>query len=349
MRTRQTSTTGVRDTLGHDAGIPRRTERIDVTTLRAPRVGALVAATCGLGGAALSWSLVEARWYVLRQVEVPVLAPGQAQLRVLHLSDLHLTPRSTRLADWVRDLDGLDPHLVVSTGDSWTSAETLPVVERALEPHLARPGAFVFGSNDYQAPRLKNPLRYLRADPRDRPAGEVVALPWHDLRDRFTAAGWADLTNTRATLDVDGRRLAFVGTDDAHLNLDVMPQERTDTPDNRVPEVGPDVDLYLGVTHAPYRRVLDAFHADGVDLALAGHTHGGQLAVPGYGALTTNCDLDTHRAKGLHGWPGPRPDARGGAGSTWLHVSAGLGTSPYTPVRFACRPEATLLRLVAAP
>lgn len=305
-----------------------------------PSVRTLVATAAGLGGAALAWSLVEARWYALRQVQVPVLAPGQAELRVLHLSDLHLTPRSTWLADWVRDLDGLDPHLVVSTGDSWTHAEALPVVERALEPHLARPGVFVFGSNDYQGPRLKNPLRYLRADSRG-PSDDTVALPWHDLRDRFTTAGWTDLTNTRATLDVADRRLAFVGTDDAHLDRDVMP--------DRADAATDEVDLYLGVTHAPYRRVLDAFHADGVDLALAGHTHGGQLAVPGYGALTTNCDLDTRRAKGLHGWPGARPDARGGAGSMWLHVSAGLGTSPYTPVRFACRPEATLLRLVPAP
>ena len=107
------------------------------------------------------------------------------------------------------------------------------------------------------------------------------------------------------------------------------------------------VDLHLGITHAPYRRVLDAMHADDVDLAIAGHTHGGQLALPFWGALVTNCDLDTRRAKGLHGWPGPRPDQPGGAGSTWMHVSAGLGTSPYAPVRFACRPEATLLTLVA--
>lgn len=299
---------------------------------------ALLGTACGLGVAALAWSLVEARWYVLRQVQVPVLAPGQAELRVLHLSDLHLTPRSTRLADWVRDLDSLDPHLVVDTGDNWACAEALPLVEHALAPHLARPGVFVFGSNDYEGPRLKNPARYLRADSRG-PSDRSVSLPWHDLRDRFTAAGWTDLTNTRATLPVADRRIAFVGTDDAHLDLDVMPS-RAGT--------ATEVDLYVGVTHAPYRRVLDAFHADGVDLAVAGHTHGGQLAVPGYGALTTNCDLDTRRAKGLHGWPGARPDARGGAGSMWLHVSGGLGTSPYTPVRFACRPEATLLRLVPA-
>ncbi len=307
------------------------------TSTSAARGRALVGTTLGLGAAALAWSLVEARWYVLRQVQVPLLAPDQAELRVLHLSDMHLTPRSTRLADWVRDLDGLDPHLVVDTGDNWAYAEALPLVERALEPHLARPGVFVFGSNDYQGPLLKNPARYLRADSRG-PSDATFDLPWHQLRDRFTAAGWTDLTNARATLDVAGRRVAFVGTDDAHLDRDVMPGP-AGTADM--------VDLYLGVTHAPYRRVLDAFQADGVDLTLAGHTHGGQLAVPGYGALTTNSDLDTGRAKGLHGWPGARPDAvRGGAGSMWLHVSAGLGTSPYTPVRFARRPEATLLRLV---
>jgi predicted MPP superfamily phosphohydrolase len=88
-------------------------------------------------------------------------------------------------------------------------------------------------------------------------------------------------------------------------------------------------------------------HADGTDVVLAGHTHGGQLCLPGVGALVTNCDIDRRRAKGLHGWPGPRPDEAGGAGSTWLHVSAGAGTSPYAPVRFACRPEATLLTFTA--
>ena len=127
------------------------------------------------------------------------------------------------------------------------------------------------------------------------------------------------------------------------------------------------------MTHAPYQRVLDPMVADGARLVLAGHTHGGPLAVPGYGALVTNCDLPTDRAKGLsRWWPGAgAPYAgrsqwhqkldrwgevhlRGGdesqwdapADAAWLHVSAGLGTSPYAPVRFACRPEATLLTLV---
>lgn len=300
------------------------------------------------GAAALAWaSLVEVRWYALREVTVPVLPPGQAPLRVLHVSDLHLTPGQRRKVDWVRDLATLDAHLVVDTGDNWAHLDAMPALLHALEPLLAVPGAFVLGSNDYLAPGFKNPARYLLPDARRAPARPPADLPWGELVKRLTSAGWVDLSNRRDVLDVDGRRVSFVGTDDAHLDRDAMPApggpDDARTSDGRSPAV----DLHVGVTHAPYRRVLDAMHADGVDLTIAGHTHGGQLALPFWGALTTNCDLDLRRAKGLHGWPGTRPDRPGGAGSSWLHVSAGLGTSPYAPVRFACRPEATLLTLTS--
>ncbi|UZN02815.1 metallophosphoesterase [Cellulomonas sp. S1-8] len=300
------------------------------------------------GAAALAWaSLVEVRWYALRQVTVPVLPPGQEPLRILHVADLHLTPGQRRKVDWVRDLATLDPHLVVDTGDNWAHLDAMPALLDALEPLLGLPGAFVLGSNDYFAPAFKNPARYLLPDARSTPPRPPTELPWRELVTRLTSAGWVDLSNRRDALEVDGRRLSLVGTDDAHLERDAMPPaggpDDVRTSDGRSPAV----DLHVGVTHAPYRRVLDAMHADGVDLTIAGHTHGGQLALPFVGALTTNCDLDLSRAKGLHGWPGARPDRADGAGSSWLHVSAGLGTSPYAPVRFACRPEATLLTLTS--
>jgi uncharacterized protein len=306
--------------------------------------GALVAA----GAGALAWSLLEARWYTLREVTVPVLASGQSPLRVLHVSDLHLTPSQRDKVAWVRDLATFDPQLVVDTGDNWADPGSLGPLAQALEPLLARPGAFVMGSNDYIAPRPKNPARYLQRDARREQVHPPRQLPWRDMLRLFTSAGWVDLDNRRGVVDVDGRRLSLVGTDDAHLERDRFP-DAGGPDDARTTASGNDpVDLHLGVTHAPYRRVLDRMLDDDADLVLAGHTHGGQLAVPGWGALVTNCDLDTRRAKGLHGWPGPRPDRAGGDGSTWLHVSGGLGTSPYTPVRFACRPEATLLTLVPA-
>ena len=132
---------------------------------------------------------------------------------------------------------------------------------------------------------------------------------------------------------------AFAGVDDPHLRYD------------RLADVaGPadaDADVRLGVAHAPYLRVLDQYAADGYDAILAGHTHGGQVCLPGVGALTTNCDLEPARAKGLHRHPADSRD--GDPGSAWLHVSAGIGTSPYARIRVACRPEATLLTLVPQP
>ncbi|HCC38574.1 MAG TPA: metallophosphoesterase, partial [Arthrobacter bacterium] len=98
--------------------------------------------------------------------------------------------------------------------------------------------------------------------------------------------------------------------------------------------------LRVAVIHAPYQRVLDHFTQDGADLLLAGHTHGGQLCIPGYGALVSNCDLPTWRAKGLNTW-----ESRGR--TTPVNVSGGIGTSRFAPIRIACKPEAVLLTLTA--
>jgi predicted MPP superfamily phosphohydrolase len=298
----------------------------------------VVAAAALTGAGALAWAAVEAHWFTLRRFVVPVLPPGHEPLRILHISDLHLMPTQQRKANWVRSLAGLEPHLVVNTGDNIAHPDALPALTHALEPLLGLPGAFVHGSNDYYAPVPKNPARYLAADPRDEPTSHQRPLPWQEMTDVFRAAGWRDLTNRRDRLVADGRAVSLVGVDDAHLDRDRFPRS---TRGGHQPG-----DVRLGVTHAPYRRVLDAMHADGADLVLAGHTHGGQLCLPFWGALVTNCDLDTRRAKGLHGWPGQRPDLPGGEDSTWLHVSAGVGTSPYAPVRFACRPEASLVTLI---
>lgn len=285
--------------------------------------------------AGLAYAHLETKLFTVRHVTVPVLPPGERDLRVLHVSDLHLTPTQHRKIAWVRSLAALEPDLVIDTGDNLAHREALGPLLYALEPLLERvPGAFVMGSNDYYAPQPKNPARYLwtRSGPRTL---NPPNLPAAELAAAMASAGWADLTNRRDAVVVDGRRIAFAGVDDPHLGLDDFPDPTPEPDDGAL--------LRLGVTHAPYTRVLDQMHADGADAIIAGHTHGGQLCVPFYGALVTNCDIDRRRAKGLHGWPGARPDTPDGKDSTWLHVSAGAGTSPYAPVRFACRPEATLI------
>ena len=297
----------------------------------------LVRSTAALGAAGLAYAWAEARWFALRHVTMPVLPAGAPDLRVLHLSDLHLTPYQRRKRRWVSSLAALEPDLVVDTGDNIAHRDAVRPLLDALGPLTEGPGVFVLGSNDYFAPTPRNPAMYLVSDTRRRVSS--TALPWQDLRARLRMAGWTDLTNRRDTVTVKGVRIAFAGVDDPHLHYDDLGAV-----------AGPaeaEADLRLGVSHAPYLRVLDQFARDGYDAILAGHTHGGQIRLPGKGALVTNCDLEPARARGLHRHPaGSRPEDRG---SAWLHVSAGAGTSPYAVARFCCRPEATLLRLTSRP
>jgi predicted MPP superfamily phosphohydrolase len=301
-------------------------------------VKGLAVATGGLaavGAGSLAYAaLYEVNAYRLRTVAVPVLPSGSSSIRVLHISDMHMVPSATARQRWIAGLAGLEPDLVINTGDNISHQDAVGCVLRSLGGLLDVPGVYVWGSNDYYAPVFKNPLRYLIKPDRSE-AKDQLTLPWRDLDRGFKEAGWIDLTHTRATLVIKGVRLGFRGTDDAHLGQDhyvtvAGPIDRTQC------------DIAIGVTHAPYRRVIDAMAYDGHDLIVAGHTHGGQVCVPGFGALVTNCDLDVGRVKGLS-------DHRAGGRTSWLHVSAGLGTSPYAPIRFACPPEATLLTLTARP
>ena len=280
---------------------------------------------------------IEVRSFTLREVEIPCLPSGARPIRVLHVSDLHLTPGQSRKRAWLSSLARLEPDLVVNTGDNLAHLDAVPPTLAGFGPLLDVPGVFVFGSNDYYAPTPRNPAWYLLPDDGRRNT-HTPKLPVEDLRAAFTDHGWLDLNNAVGRLEVLGSRLAFAGVDDPHLRLDDLSSVAGPAP--------ADADLRIGVAHAPYLRVLDQFAGDGYDVTFAGHTHGGQLCLPFYGALVTNCDLDTRRAKGLHRHPaGSRP---GDPGSSWLHVSAGAGTSPYAQVRFCCRPEATLATLTPA-
>jgi uncharacterized protein len=295
--------------------------------MQARTLSRLAAGAAALGTATVAYAtLVERNLFTLRRCDVPVLAPDAEPLRILHLSDLHLTPGQQRKQRWVAELGGTDPDLVIVTGDNLAHADAVPAAFRALGPLLEYPGAFVFGSNDYFGPVLKNPFGYFRSERR-----HVTGppLPTDTLRATLTEAGWFDLNNARTTVKAGGRLIELVGVDDPHIGRDDYAAVAG--------AVDPAADVRLGLTHSPDPRILDAMAADGFALLLAGHTHGGQVCVPFYGALVTNCGLPRRMAKGLHRWPDS---------GAWLHVSAGLGTHPTAPVRFACPPEASILTLV---
>jgi len=298
------------------------------------RTRSLVKATIIAGAATLGYaSVIERNWFALRRHIVPVLPADVAPLRVLHISDTHLTPGRHRLLSWLRTLDALEPDLVVNTGDSLAHRDAVGPFLDALGPLLDRPGVFVYGSNDLYSPVPKNPARYLWRTSANEHARDMPDLPWAELGAGMESAGWLNANNRRGRIKAGEHDIEVAGVHDSHINRDRY--------DLVAGPTDPAADLRLGVLHSPEPSVLDRFASDGFNLLLAGHTHGGQICLPVNRALVTNCGLDRKRCSGLHRHP-----ATGDASRPWLHVSAGLGTSPYAPVRLCCRPEATLLTLV---
>jgi predicted MPP superfamily phosphohydrolase len=313
-------------------------------TSRGGALGTALGVAAAAGAAAFAWgALVERNRFTVRHEFVPVLEPGARQLTILHLSDLHLAPWQTAKHEWVRALAVLEPDLIVNTGDNLGHPDAIDALAYALEPFASTPGVFVHGSNDYFGPQFKNPFAYFGGPSRHRER-EAVHLDTARLErlfeDRF---GWANLNNRATAMTVAGSNLELFGTNDAHRGwdrLDELPALIDSLREEESWYENSSTAVPIGVTHAPYQRVLNSFVTNGAELILAGHTHGGQVRIPGAPALVTNCDIPREQAQGLSVWH------HAGHGA-FLNVSAGLGTSIYAPVRFACPPEAVLVTLTA--
>ncbi|WP_067194228.1 metallophosphoesterase [Microbacterium sp. XT11] len=289
------------------------------------------------GAAAAVWGIgIERYLFTVREVTASALAPGSAPIRVLHISDAHMAPWQHRKQDWLASLAQLQPDLIVNTGDNLGHRDGLAGIRRAFEPFAGIPGVFVHGSNDVSEPSPRNPLKYF-AGPSEKqhwaPELDTAAM------DRFFTdeLGWTPLDNTAARVEVGGRVVDFFGVGDAHRDWDdfeALPAA--------IAQLGPrdPKTPVIGVTHAPYQRVLNGFVDLGADVIFGGHTHGGQVCLPGFGTLVANCDIPLKQAKGLSTWTS-------GERTVPLNVSAGCGHSIYAPIRFACRPEATLLTLTS--
>ena len=299
-------------------------------------LGGLVATGAGVFAYA---SLIERNAFTVREVSVEVLPHGSTPVRVLHLSDLHLAPWQKRKIGWIRSLADAHPDLIVATGDFLGHDGAVPAVREALSAFARVPGVFVHGSNDYFGPHLPNPFTYLW-----RPSTIDTSrspLDTAGLEAVYSDLGWLNLNNSASELTLNGSRVLFAGTDDPHLDLDKL-SDVTTAVESVIESSTEPVDAFIGVTHAPYRRVLDSLTTLGTDVIFAGHTHGGQVCVPFVGALTTNSDLPARFARGLSTW-------NHGGRTSRLNVSAGIGTSIFAPVRFACPPEAVLVTLMPRP
>lgn len=294
-----------------------------------------LAVTGAVGVAGVVYStLIERNAFTVRHEQLQVLPRGSAPIRVLHFSDLHLAPWQTRKIEWVRSLAQWFPDVVVDTGDNFGHVDAFPALKRALEPLLDIPGVYVDGNNDHVAPQPRNPLRYL-SGPSEASRKAVETIDTAELHELFDNAGWKSLNNTATAMAVNGNPIHWFGTGDAHRGEDDL-----DAMDAAIHALPSDNAFRIGVTHAPYQRILNSLVDHDAQLLLAGHTHGGQIQIPGHGAIISNCDLPPKQAAGLSEWS---HDGR----SVPLYVSNGLGTSIYAPIRFCCRPSVTLLELSA--
>ena len=262
-------------------------------------------------------SLIERNWFAVRRHRIPCLPEGSSNMTVLHLSDLHLRSGQRRKRAFLKGLARVEPDLLIATGDfigdGQSNAETVDAVT-SIRPREA--SLYVLGSNDYYGPKPKNPLRYF-SKKRRRILGKPN--PWRGLVEALDARGWRLINNTATQID----GIDVVGLDDEHIGRADL---TVASPRNRK-------GFRLAVAHSP--DVAEQLAGLGYDLIVCGHTHGGQVCIPGFGALVTNSDLPRRMARGVHR-----------IGDAWLHVSAGLGTSMYAPFRLACRPEVCVLELV---
>lgn len=240
----------------------------------------------------------------VENIQIPLknLAPGLEGFKIVQMSDLHLHPyvEISLIRAAVTLSNSLKPDIVVLTGD-FVLREVEAVFE--LAPVLAgletKYGIFaVLGNHDHWT------------------NAEVV-------RTGLERSGISVLHNQSKLLEANRGKLYLAGVDDGWSGHPDLRAALTDVPANH-----PTILL----AHEP--DLVDQFAQDGrVSLQLSGHSHGGQVRLPGIGALVLpylgkKYDIGLHRVQ-----------------DTWVYTNRGLGVI-WPPVRFNCRPEITEITLI---
>lgn len=281
---------------------------------RITRRGLLKAAVrLGIGGSvsgltALGWSTkVEPEWLEISNTSLPIARLDRAfnGLRIAQLSDIHMDPWMTRqrLEQVVQLVNAQQPDIVCITGD------------------------FVTYDLEYYAPHLVETLGKLQAK-----VAKCAVLGNHDhwtdptvMRGVIHDSGLIDLNNEVHTIQRGNALLHLAGVDDAWVGnprIDIV-----------TPKLTPGAAAVL-LCHEP--DFADQHSALGCfDLQLSGHSHGGQVTLPGVGPLH------------LPPFCSKYPSGLYRVGQMWQYTNRGLGMiAPY--VRFNCRPEIAMISLRVA-
>jgi predicted MPP superfamily phosphohydrolase len=274
------------------------------------------------------WAVfVERFLFVIRKENLAILPQGSKPLTVLQIGDIHMAPWQKSKQRFIKNLAKLNPDIVVNTGDNLGHRDAIPALLDCLEPLLKSPGVFVNGSNDYYAPSIKNPFKYLY---KSSAIPTTEKLNTEEMVGAFENAGWVNLNNKNREIALGNHTLSMFGLDDAHIGYSDF---------QSLGELNKNATLRVGVTHAPYLNILEEMTNKDAEVIFAGHTHGGQVRLPFLGALTTNSDLPTKYARGFSAWEFNHKQMV-------LSVVAGLGNSIFAPVRFFCLPEVRFITLL---
>lgn len=253
-------------------------------------------------------SRLEAESLTIARVDVPMTElPAELDgYTLLHLSDLHLRAYGPQEQELIRAVRALPGQALVITGDFLGGPGGATVlIPLLMELGRDRQVYAVLGNHDHKPPVNTQAL----------------------VRD-LTRAGVRVLMNRGAVIHHRGRRLRLAGVDDPHSGRDDLARALADVP----PTPGAREPLLL-LAHSP--DILEAASRAGVDLVLAGHTHGGQICLPGGVPLWTNTRRGRFGA-GLFQ-----------RGTTRMFVTRGVGTAGLR-MRLFCPPEIAVIRLVAA-
>jgi predicted MPP superfamily phosphohydrolase len=242
-------------------------------------------------------------------VPVPGLLPALDSFTIAHISDLHVGPgawlpvRARGAADIIQSER---PDVVVDTGDFMQAVPPIEAVRETVRPFLLEteaetkgPGnVAVLGNHDYYA------------------GDEAVA----ELKTMLAALGVCVLANETVTICRRGTAVAFTGLDETEPGFQEALERMRKAPRPHIVLVH---DAHLA----------ERLPADTADLILAGHTHGGQITLPGLTGLVVRRFNGSSYIQGWYRINGNR-----------VYINRGLGCTGL-PLRFRARPEVTLIRL----
>lgn len=255
---------------------------------------------------------IEPYWIQVRRIELHSPKLTNTSFRVVQISDTHCDRKPRNEAKVVEIINALNPDIIVFTGDSLNDLQALPRFQEMLRSLKASKGKFALRGN------IDN--RY---------------FPTVDL---FADTGFRELKGGIQTIEIQNESVTLSGLAyQGQASFSHLPEK-----------LGP-ATFNIFLYHTP--SLADYAPAVHVDLYLAGHTHGGQIALPFFGAIITLSPTGKKYESGMYGLSSNSysrirsPVCEYGRVESVIYVNRGIGMEGGRAprVRFCARPEITVL------